>query len=116
MLLNGAPYVAITGVLTREVERGTAGIGFLLGVALFTIVPTIVEIGAVVAIMVSRYSDWFTTVIAATFAGYTVFTLVFTQRRAIHQRAQNELDSTANDCSRPSNGPLRRPWSSGAPR
>ncbi len=85
-----------TGVLTREVERGTAGIGFLLGVALFTIVPTIVEIGAVVAIMVSRYSDWFTTVIAATFAGYTVFTLVFTQRRAIHQRAQNELDSTAS--------------------
>ena len=85
-----------TGALTREIERGTAGIGFLMGVALFTIVPTIVEIGTVVSIMVARYSDWFTAVIAATFAAYTAFTLVFTQRRAIHQRAQNELDSTAS--------------------
>src|SRR5205807_1402910 len=50
----------------------------------------------VVAIMVSRYSDWFTAVIAVTFIAYSCFTVVFTQRRAIHQRAQNELDSTAS--------------------
>jgi ATP-binding cassette subfamily B protein len=85
-----------TGRLIREVERGTSGIGFLLGVGLFTIVPTLVEIGAVVAIMVNNYSDWFTAVIAATFVLYAGFTLVFTQRREIHQRALNELDSSAN--------------------
>src|SRR5438105_1074674 len=69
-----------TGALTREVERGTAGIAFLMGVALFTIVPTLVEIAAVLAIMVTRYSDWFTAIIAITFAAYMAFTIAFTER------------------------------------
>jgi ATP-binding cassette subfamily B protein len=85
-----------TGRLTREVERGIAGIGFLLGVGLFTIVPTMVEIIGVMAILVWNY-DWkFTAVIAGTFIAYTTFTVLFTQRRAVHQRALNELDSQAS--------------------
>ena len=85
-----------TGGLTRDVQRGTAGVGFLLGVGLFTIVPTFVEIAAVLAVMVLNYSLWFTAIILATFAVYTGFTVVFTQKRAIHQRALNELDSRAS--------------------
>lgn len=85
-----------TGALTRDVERGTGGIAFLLGAGLFTIVPTIVEIGSVGLIMGLNYNLWFTTIIAVTFLAYTGFTLVFTERRAIHQRALNELDSRAN--------------------
>ncbi|CAL94438.1 ATP-binding cassette domain-containing protein [Azoarcus olearius] len=84
------------GGVTRDVERGTAGIGFLLGVGLFTILPTMVEIGAVILIMSFNYSDWFTLIILGTFVFYTTFTVVFTERRAIYQRALNELDSTAN--------------------
>ncbi|HJV24635.1 MAG TPA: ABC transporter ATP-binding protein/permease [Aromatoleum sp.] len=84
------------GGVTRDVERGTAGIGFLLGVGLFTILPTIVEIGAVIVIMTLNYSDWFTAIIVGTFIIYTTFTVVFTERRAIYQRALNELDSSAN--------------------
>jgi ATP-binding cassette, subfamily B, bacterial len=85
-----------TGRLIKELERGTLAIGFLLGVGLFTIVPTIVEIAAVMAIMVVNYSDWFAAVISATFVVYTVFTLVFTERRQVYQRRMNELDSRAN--------------------
>src|SRR3954470_13313433 len=85
-----------TGRLIREVERGTLAIGFLLGVGLFTLVPTLVEIAAVMAIMVLNYSDGFTAIIAVTFAVYTAFTLVFTERRQVHQRRMNELDSRAN--------------------
>jgi ATP-binding cassette subfamily B protein len=85
-----------TGRLTREVERGTAGIGFLFGVALFTIVPTFVEIAAVMAIMSASYGYWPTTFIAVTFAVYTTFTVAFTEQRMIYQRALNELDSRAN--------------------
>lgn len=85
-----------TGGVSRDVERGTAGIGFLLGVALFTIFPTVVEIGAVVAIMSANYSGWFTLAIVATFLVYAAFTVIFTERRAIYQRALNELDSSAN--------------------
>src|SRR5690606_1225563 len=84
------------GALTRDVERGTAAIGFLLGVALFTIVPTLVEIAAVVAIMVAGYDPAFALIIAATFVVYAIFTVVFTRRRAIRQRRVNELDTNAN--------------------
>jgi ATP-binding cassette subfamily B protein len=84
-----------TGGLTRDVQRGTAGVGFLLGVGLFTIVPTFVEIAAVLAVMVLNYSHWFTAIILVTFAVYTSFTVAFTQKRAIYQRALNELDSRA---------------------
>src|SRR5581483_8883279 len=85
-----------TGRLIKDVERGTLAIGFLLGVGLFTIVPTLVEIAAVMTVMVLSYSDWFAAIISATFALYTAFTLVFTERRQVHQRRMNELDSRAN--------------------
>jgi ATP-binding cassette subfamily B protein len=85
-----------TGALTRDVERGTSAIGFLLGVALFTIVPTIVEIAIVVGIMVKGYPVGFALVIAATFVLYSFFSVMFTRRRAIRQRRVNELDSNAN--------------------
>ncbi|HXF17357.1 MAG TPA: ATP-binding cassette domain-containing protein, partial [Burkholderiales bacterium] len=85
-----------TGRLSRDIERGTASIGFLLSVGLFTIIPTLVEIIAVMAILVYQYNDWFTAIIAGTFVLYTVFTVEFTQRREIYQRALNKLDSNAN--------------------
>lgn len=85
-----------TGGVSRDVERGTTGIGFLLGVALFTILPTLVEIGAVITVISLNYSAWFILIILATFAIYALFTVTYTERRAIHQRRLNNLDSTAN--------------------
>ncbi|HEX2530638.1 MAG TPA: ABC transporter transmembrane domain-containing protein [Burkholderiaceae bacterium] len=83
------------GNLLPDIERGTNGIAFLLGVGLFTLVPTLVEIGLVLAIMSSQYSGWYTIAIALTFLLYSLFTLVFTGRRAIRQRRVNRLDSDA---------------------
>ncbi len=83
------------GGLLPEIDRGTAGLSFLLGVGLFTLLPTLVEIALVLAVMISRYSAWYTLVIALTFIAYTGFTLAFTARRAIHQRRVNRLDSDA---------------------
>lgn len=83
------------GGLLPEIDRGTAGLSFLLGVGLFTLLPTIVEISLVLVVMVSRYSGWYTLIIGATFLLYTGFTLLFTARRAIHQRRVNRLDSDA---------------------
>jgi len=85
-----------TGALTRDVERGTASIGFLLNVALFTIVPTIVEIAIVVGILTLNYPLGFALIIAVTFVIYAIFSVVFTRRRAIRQRRVNELDSNAH--------------------
>jgi ATP-binding cassette subfamily B protein len=86
-----------TGSLTREVERGTGGIGFLLGVGLFTIIPTLVEIGTIMVILTANYDYWFSIILFTTFALYTGFTVTFTEKRAVYQRALNELDSNANN-------------------
>ncbi|GIZ53751.1 hypothetical protein NCCP691_37650 [Noviherbaspirillum aridicola] len=83
------------GGLLPDIDRGTNGIAFLLGVALFTIVPTFLEIAMVVGIMTARYSQWYTVILAVTFVIYCGFTLVFTARRAIFQRRVNRLDSNA---------------------
>jgi len=83
------------GGLLPDIDRGTNGIAFLLGVGLFTLVPTLLEIGMVVGIMTARYSGWFTAILAVTFLIYCGFTVVFTQRRAIVQRRVNRLDSNA---------------------
>ena len=83
------------GGLLPDIDRGTNGIAFLLGIGLFTIVPTLIEIALVLAIMGTRYSDWYTGIISVTFLLYTGFTVVFTSRRTIYQRRVNRLDSSA---------------------
>jgi ATP-binding cassette subfamily B protein len=83
------------GSLLPDIDRGTSGIAFLLGIGLFTIVPTMVEIGLVLAIMLGRYPPSFAVIIVVTFLAYSGFTLVFTARRVIYQRRVNKLDSRA---------------------
>lgn len=85
-----------TGVLARDVERGTAGVGFLLGTALFTLLPTLVEIVSVLVILIAGYSIWFAVIVAITFVVYAVVTTVLTERRAPLQRGINDLDSKAS--------------------
>lgn len=83
------------GGLLPEIDRGTSGIAFLLGVGLFTLVPTLLEIVMVTVIISARYSYWYTGILAVTFLLYCAFTLVFTARRALFQRRVNRLDSNA---------------------
>jgi ATP-binding cassette subfamily B protein len=85
-----------TGTLTREVELGTTGVGFLLGVAFFTIVPTLVEIASVMAILIRGYAFSFTLILAVTFVVYVIWTVVFTHKRALFQRRLNQLDAASN--------------------
>lgn len=83
------------GALLPDIERGTNGIAFLLSVGLFTVVPTLVEIGLVLVIMLRRYSAGFSVIIVVTFLLYAGFTLAFTARRVLYQRRVNKLDSSA---------------------
>jgi ATP-binding cassette, subfamily B, bacterial len=83
------------GGLLPDIERGTTGIAFLLGAGLFTLIPTVIEIGMVLVIISTRYSDWYTALIAITFVIYAGFTIVFTSRRTIYQRRVNKLDTDA---------------------
>lgn len=85
-----------TGVFARDVSRGTAGVGFLLGTALFTVLPTIIEIVSIMVILLSAYRLGFAAILTATFVVYGIYTVIFTERRIRYQRQLNELDSAAS--------------------
>ena len=85
-----------TGGLTRDVERGTRGISSLIGYTLFSILPTLVEIGLVSAILVARYDVWFIGITLAALLLYIIYTVTITEWRTNFRRQMNELDSSAN--------------------
>lgn len=85
-----------TGALIRDIERGTGGIGYLLSAGVFTVVPTLVELAAVLVVMAAAYSLWFTLVIVLTFVVYGSYTTWQTQMREVRQRRVNEVDSRAH--------------------
>jgi len=85
-----------TGGLTRDVERGTRGISTLIGFTLFSILPTLIEIGLVSAILIARYDLWFIGITLAALVLYIVYTVTITEWRTGFRRQMNELDSRAN--------------------
>ncbi|HMC13460.1 MAG TPA: ABC transporter ATP-binding protein/permease [Gallionellaceae bacterium] len=85
-----------TGGVSRDIERGTKGIGFLLNFMLFNILPTLLEIGLVAIILFSKYSPWFAVITFITLVLYVVFTLFITEWRMVFRRTMNDMDSKAN--------------------
>jgi ATP-binding cassette subfamily B protein len=85
-----------TGGLTRDVERGQRGISTLVSYALFSILPTFVEITLVMAILVARYDWTFTAIAGAALTVYITFTVMVTEWRTHFRRTMNDLDSKAN--------------------
>ena len=85
-----------TGGMSRDIERGTKGIGFLLNFTVFNILPTLLELVLVTGILLSRYQGWFAVVTVGTIAVYVVFTLAVTEWRTVFRRSMNDLDSRAN--------------------
>jgi ATP-binding cassette subfamily B protein len=85
-----------TGGLTRDVERGQRGISTLISYALFSILPTFVEVALVMAILIARYDWTFIAITGGALALYIVFTVAITEWRTHFRRTANELDSKAN--------------------
>src|SRR5881227_256563 len=85
-----------TGGLARAVERGIAGIEFLLSFMLFNVIPTLFEILVVSAILWRLYNWQFAAVTLATIVTYIGFTFVITDWRVRFRREMNERNSEAN--------------------
>ena len=85
-----------TGGLTRDVERGQRGISTLISFTLFSILPTLVEIGLVALILVARYDWTFIAITLTALALYIAATILITDWRTNFRRQMNELDSKAN--------------------
>ena len=85
-----------TGGLTRDVERGQRGISTLISYALFSILPTLIEITLVLTILVVRYDWTFSAITLGALVFYIAFTVLITEWRTHFRRTMNELDSKAN--------------------
>ncbi len=85
-----------TGGMSRDIERGSRGISFLLNFMLFNILPTLFEIGLVTVILFVNYDAWFAIITLVSIVSYIAFSLIVTEWRMNFRRTMNDLDSTAN--------------------
>ncbi|MCW3472961.1 ABCB family ABC transporter ATP-binding protein/permease [Limobrevibacterium gyesilva] len=84
-----------TGGLSRSIERGTTGIENVLRLAVFNIIPTLLEVTMVTAILWNLF-DWrYAALTFVAVALYLSFTLLFTNWRVKIRRTMNETDSEA---------------------
>ena len=85
-----------TGGMTRDIERGSRGIETLLRFAIFSILPTLLEMTLVGIIMVTKYDIWFAIITLGTLITYIISTIVITEWRTKFRRTMNEMDSRAS--------------------
>ena len=85
-----------TGGLSRAVERGTAGIDFLLSFMLFNVLPTLFEILLVCGILWRLFNWTFAAVTFTTIVVYIAFTFSITDWRVRFRREMNERNTESN--------------------
>ena len=84
-----------TGGLSRAIERGTGGIDAVLRLAVFNVLPTLLEV-VLVTVIVWRLFDWrFAAVTLLAVSLYIGFTFTFTNWRVRFRRTMNDMDSDA---------------------
>ena len=85
-----------TGGLARALDRGMAGIQSVLRLAVFNVVPTLIELLLVTAIIWHLF-DWrFAAITFAAVVSYAAFTLTFAGWRARIRRTMNDTDNDAS--------------------
>jgi ATP-binding cassette subfamily B protein len=85
-----------TGGLSRDIERGTNGISFLMRFMVFNIVPTLLEIGLVVGLLLVQFGVSFAMIIVCSVVAYIGFSMKATDWRTRFVTQMNEADSTTN--------------------
>ena len=85
-----------TGGISRDIERGTSGLSFLMRFLMFNIVPTLFEILTVAVIFGTLFSIWFALITLLAVVIYIVFTVVVTQWRNRFIREANTADNQSN--------------------
>jgi ATP-binding cassette subfamily B protein len=85
-----------TGALARAIDRGTVGIQSVLRLAVFNVVPTLIELLLVTAIIWHLF-DWrFAAVTFIAVVSYVGFTMGFAGWRVRARRTMNENDNDAS--------------------
>ncbi|TWX73352.1 ABCB family ABC transporter ATP-binding protein/permease [Colwellia sp. C1TZA3] len=85
-----------TGGLSRDIDRGTSGINFLMRFMVFNIIPTLIEIIMVVGILFFNYGIWFALITLSSIVFYVVYSVYATDWRTRFIREANKADSSSN--------------------
>ncbi|MGI5309341.1 ABCB family ABC transporter ATP-binding protein/permease [Rheinheimera sp. WS51] len=85
-----------TGGISRDIERGTNGLSFLMRFLMFNIAPTLFEIAAVTIIFATLFSPLYSLITLFAVAVYIFFTVVVTEWRNKYTREANQADNTTN--------------------
>jgi ATP-binding cassette subfamily B protein len=85
-----------TGGMTRDIERGTRAVHSLISYSLYSIFPTLIEVGMVLGILAVKFDAWFAWITLVALVLYIAFTVTVTEWRTQFRRQMNELDSTAH--------------------
>jgi ABC-type transport system involved in Fe-S cluster assembly fused permease/ATPase subunit len=84
-----------TGGLSRDIERGTSGVSFLMRFLIFNIVPTLLEISMVVGLLFYNYGVSFAFVIFASVVLYAFFSIKATDWRTKYVKQVNQADNSS---------------------
>jgi ATP-binding cassette subfamily B protein len=85
-----------TGGLSRDIDRGTTGINFLMRFMIFNIIPTLIEITMVVGILFFNYGIWFALITLSSIVLYVAYSVYATDWRTRFIREANKADSSSN--------------------
>ncbi|WP_460862658.1 ABCB family ABC transporter ATP-binding protein/permease [Rheinheimera gaetbuli] len=85
-----------TGGISRDIERGTNGLSFLMRFLMFNIAPTLFEILAVAVIFAALFSPLYSLVTVLAVGIYIFFTVFITEWRNKYTREANQADNTTN--------------------
>ncbi|MCB5226272.1 ABC transporter ATP-binding protein/permease [Alishewanella sp. 16-MA] len=85
-----------TGGISRDIERGSNGLSFLMRFLMFNIVPTLLEIVAVAVIFSLLFSPMYALITVVAVSLYIFFTVYITEWRNKFIREANQADNTTN--------------------
>ena len=85
-----------TGGMTRDIERGTRAVHSLVSYSLYSIVPTLIEVGLVLTLLAVKFDVWFAGITLIALVLYIGFTISMTEWRTQFRKRMNELDSKAH--------------------
>lgn len=85
-----------TGGVSRDIERGVAGVSFLMRFMVFNIVPTFLEIGMIIALLLWNYSFEFALIVFVAVVAYVWFSFYATEKRTAFIRQMNAAESKSS--------------------
>ncbi|MDO8767562.1 MAG: ABC transporter ATP-binding protein/permease [Burkholderiaceae bacterium] len=85
-----------TGGMTRDIERGTRAVRSLISFTLFSIVPTLIEMGLVLSLLAVKFDLWFAWITLAALVLYIAFTVTVTEWRTQFRKKMNDMDGVAH--------------------